>query len=152
MPLPNSNLKGKVLKFDNPDDLQARIDAYFEHCDDSFIPVVMNQITKDGLTVVKQVPTPPTCEGLCEWLGTNKVTLLDYENLKHDDHIYREDFADIIATAKQKITRIKVERALIGAYDSRFAIFDLVNNSGYRNEKAVDHTSGGERITSVTVV
>src|SRR5690606_33495659 len=128
---------GRPLIFETPEELQAAIDSYFETCDRETIAVFHKQLDrKTGSPVTMDVSKPYTVEGLAIHLGVHRETILNYRD--------RPEFFDIIMRAREKITQSKIERALIGAYDPRFTVFDLINNSGYKNEKSVDHTSGGE--------
>lgn len=137
------HLTGKKLMFDTPEELQAAVDSYFEACDNETIAVLHKQLDKSGQPVRLDIKRPYTVEGLAMHLNTSRMVILNYEG--------REEYAEIISKAKQRITQHKVERGLIGAYEPRFAMFDLINNSGYKNEKAVDHTSGGQPITRIIV-
>jgi hypothetical protein len=157
-------LMGRPLKFTDPTDLQEKINQYFDSCDTDRISVPSRQLTKEGQPAYVKHARPYTVEGLAEFLGTDKRTLNNYEKADPspdnenregmEPKITDEDKAamsQIITAAKQRITRHKIERALIGAYDPRFAMFDLINNSDYKNEKAIDHTTKGEPITKIII-
>lgn len=139
----DKNPVGRPLAFKTPEELQEAISSYFEACDSSEIKVYHKQLTKSGELVEVPIRRPYTVEGLAEHLGVSRMTLINYKG--------RPEFFYTITQAIEKITRHKIELALVGAYDSRFAVFDLINNSNYRNEKHIDHKTGGERITSVII-
>src|SRR5687768_3058617 len=130
---------GNEKLFKTPAILQQLVTEYFDKTDTELMPVYHKQLTKEGALVKLPTRRPYTVEGLCLHLGTSRVTLLEYQKLP--------EYADIITMAKQRITKDQIERALIGENNAQFTKFNLINNSDYVDEKRVDHTSGGEKIT-----
>lgn len=149
MPAPKGNQfavgnKGTEKMFKTPEDLQKKIDEYFQLCDDNTI-TVYDKRTQEVKKVNKQIPY--TVEGICEILGTNRQTLINYQKEKG-----YEDYFDIIEKAKLKVTRNKVEKTLGGDYNATFAIFDLVNNTDYKNTNTTEIVgAGGKDLMSVNV-
>lgn len=68
---------GRPLKLKTPEDLEKRIEAYFNYCDSR--TRIKHLATKDGIhEVVEHWPRPYTVEGLAVFLDTNRQTLLNY--------------------------------------------------------------------------
>lgn len=116
---------GRPLLFTSPEDLQAKIDAYFKECDSTLLP--------DGKTT-----RPYTITGLAVALETTRRTLLDYEE--------KDEFSHTVKKAKAKIEQSYEERALTGQASAPVSIFTLKNNFEWRDNLGVDHTSNGKPI------
>ena len=149
MPAPKGNKfavgnKGTEKMFKTPEDLQKKIDEYFRICDDN-IAEVYDKKTQEIKTVAD--PIPYTVEGLCNVLDCNRATLLNYS--KEPGY---EDYFNIIEKAKLKVTQNKVEKTLSGKYNATFAIFDLVNNTDYKNTNTTEIVgSGGKDLLNINV-
>lgn len=126
---------GKSKKFNSVSDLQLAIEEYFELCDNNTKEVYVK--STQSIEKIKH-PIPYTVEGLCVVLECTRETLLNYE--KEDGY---EEYFDTIKKAKAKILKNKVERGLMGESPPAFAIFDLVNNSDYKNAQNLDLTNKG---------
>ena len=91
---------GRPLKLKTPEDLEKRIEAYFNYCDSR--TRIKHLATKDGIhEVVEQWPRPYTIEGLAVFLDTNRQTLLNYNekefvNVGFGDEITIKDLALLI--------------------------------------------------------
>jgi hypothetical protein len=113
---------GRPLKFKTPEELQAKIDAYFDSC---FEPILNkdNEIVRDdqGKAILRQT-TPFTITGLAVFLDVDRVSLLDYSE--------RVDFSHIIARAKAKCENF-AEKMLFNRDSARGAQFVL--NTSYKN-------------------
>ena len=105
----NKNPGGRPLKFKTNKELQEKIDAYFIFCD--------------------EFNKPYTVSGLADFLDTDRITLIRYEN--------RDAFSNTIKKAKQKIEAQFEERALFGKYNPAIAIFLMKNNFGYTDKTEV---------------
>lgn len=135
---------GRAKTFKTPEEMQKKIDEYFEKCDNNTKTI----FTKEGLTVEVKNPKPYTIEGLCMVLGCTRPTLLNYE--KKEGY---EPYFNTIKDAKMKVQLNKVERGLMGESNPTFAIFDLVNNSDYRNTNSTELTGkDGAPLTPATIV
>lgn len=114
---------GRPLKFKSVEELQVKIDAYFDECDK----------TGDIYSVV----------GLALALDTDRITLIRYEE--------RDEFSNTIKRAKQKIENQMVNRALIGVYNPTVSIFLMKNNFNYvdrtEQEVVVKEKSKAERLS-----
>lgn len=114
----------RPLKFQNAEELQQKIDEYFEMCDEK--------------------GKPYTISGLAYFLGTNRQTLLNYEE--------REEFFDTITRAKAKIEAF-VEESLWQPKIATGVMFNLKNNFGWQDKQALEHSGpegGAIQFISVT--
>lgn len=123
---------GRSKVYNDPEEMQADIDAYFKLCD-TRVTKMYSKAAGDIIDVPN--PTPYTIEGLCNALDCTRQTLLNYE--KREGY---EAYFDTISRAKSKILQNKVERGLDGISPPHFAIFDLVNNSDYKNTTSTELT------------
>lgn len=103
---------GRPLKFKSVEELQEKIDSYFEYCDE------------------KQKPY--TITGLAGWLDTSRETLLEYEE--------RPEFVDTIKAAKIKCEQWVEENAMMNRTNATFAIFNLKNNYGWKDKYENENT------------
>ena len=119
---------GRPLKFKTVEDLQQKIDAYFESCWED-VPVMTARgayLTKknpetgeEELVTIRQQTRPYTITGLAVALETTRETLLDYEN--------KDEYSDTIKMAKARIEQY-AEEQLFKAKNPAGAIFNLINN------------------------
>lgn len=136
---------GRPLKFPSVEELQARIDAYFQDCDPHMVEEHQwvekrdstGKLVKDsnGQTqlvelkikrLTKQIPY--TITGLALYLDTSRETLLEYQE--------REEFVDTIKKAKVKCENY-AEQMLFSTTPTG-SIFNLKNNYGWRDKTEVD--------------
>lgn len=114
---------GRPLKFKSVEELQNKIDAYFEYCDSN--------------------NKPYTVSGLACWLDTDRITLIRYEE--------RDEFSNTIKRAKQKVENQFEERAICGEYNPTMAIFLMKNNFKYEDkvqqEVAVTERTKAEKLS-----
>ncbi|XZI43539.1 terminase small subunit (plasmid) [Clostridium perfringens] len=116
-----SNKKGRPLKFKSPEELQAKIDAYYEWAKEN----------KKHITVT----------GLAWFLDTNRQTLLDYESedcalFKKIPVEMKHAFTDTIKRAKARI-EMEYEESLYNKNSAVGAIFTLKNNYNYVDKQEV---------------
>lgn len=107
---------GGTPKYESVEELEEAIIAYWEYLD-----VQM----RDGVEVM------PDVEGLCTFLGVDRVTLNGWE--KND---YR-GFRSVIGQAKNDIAAGKKQLALRGRVAPLFAVADFNNNHGYTQKQEV---------------
>ena len=111
------------LKFDDPVELQRKIDEYFKECDET--------------------NRPYTITGLAYYLDTCRETLLFFENEEHSDNNISIDrdimkqVADTIKKAKLKI-HIYAEEYLFKGKNQVGCIFNLKNNWGWQDKQIVE--------------
>ena len=99
----NKHAGGRPLKFQTVEELQTKINAYFENCDNSGEFYTMS--------------------GLACFLETDRALLCRYEN--------KDEFYNTIKNAKRKIEAQFEQRALSGVYNPTIAIFLMKNNFNY---------------------
>lgn len=116
-----SNKGGRPLKFKSPEELQAKIDAYYEWAKEN----------KKHITIT----------GLAWFLDTNRQTLLRYEEddselLKSVSEDVRQAFRDTVKRAKARI-EMEYEESLYNKNSAIGAIFTLKNNYNYVDKQEV---------------
>lgn len=117
------NKGGRPLLFKTPEELQERIDQYFDDCDEGPL-------------------RPYTVTGLAVALDTDRSTLLRYEK--------EDEYYDTIKKAKAIIHNY-AEESLWKSGIVAGVIFNLKNNWGWRDQSETDITSGGEKIEGVQI-
>lgn len=116
----------KPLKWSSPEELSLRIEEYFEDVEKN-----------------KEIPT---VSGLAFWLGTNRQTLLDYENcdtnglLKRCDATAKQGYIDAIKGAKAFIES-RYEQALFNKNSAVGSIFTLKNNYKWVDKQEIETTN-----------
>lgn len=132
-----SNNVGRPLKFETPEELQEKIDKYFESC---FRPVrvllkdtsMYTNLTDENGDIVKEQYKPFTMSGLAYALGIDRRTLLNYSK--------KDEFFPTISRAKQRC-EIYAEERLYDRDGNRGAIFSLTNNfNDWSDKQTVDTT------------
>ncbi|MDM0609238.1 terminase small subunit [Clostridium perfringens] len=116
-----SNKAGRPLKFKSPEELQNKIDAYYEWAKEN----------KKHITIT----------GLAWFLDTNRQTLLRYEEddselLKSVSEDVRQAFRDTVKRAKARI-EMEYEESLYNKNSAVGAIFTLKNNYNYVDKQEV---------------
>lgn len=119
---------GRPLKFQSAEELHEKVQAYFDECDNRTDTV----LTKTGDLVKIPNPRPYTISGLAFHLGTNRATLLNYEE--------REEHSEIIKDAKARIEAF-VEESLWTPKVAAGVIFNLKNNYGWVDKQEIDQNS-----------
>lgn len=113
---PDGNKPHAPRKYDKVEDMQAAITTY------------INKQFSEG--------RPLTIQGLTLALGfKTRKSLLDYEGYTDDEDI---PFLNTIKRAKLFVENYKVEGALSGLLNPTTVIFDLKNNSGYKDKTEVE--------------
>lgn len=131
--------EAKPKTFNSPKHLQETVDDYFNWADLNPIQVVAGLHFGKPVYVANQ--RPYTVEGLADYLGCDRKTLLNYQ--KKDGY---EEYFHIITRAKEKIKRQRVEYAMIGVYKEGFTKFLLMNDGDYAEK--VDHKVQQETVTT----
>lgn len=125
---------GRPLKFKSAEELQSKIDEYFDHCDNR-IRYVYSKKRDEVVEIID--PEPYTMAGLAYALGVDRDTILNYEK--------RENYSALIKEARIRV-QTDVERRLMEGSNAAGAIFNLKNNFGYKDRTETDITSRGESI------
>jgi hypothetical protein len=132
---------GRPLKYENVEELQARIDAYFADCDPHMEEVTewvqarskKGDLLKDenGLNYLVKVKhkvmteqKPYTITGLAVFLGTSRETLREYKE--------RPEFVDSIKGALDRCERFAEH--MLFSNSPTGAIFNLKNNYGWKDK------------------
>ncbi len=109
---------GRPLKFKTPAEMQAKIDAYFDHCD--------------------EVGEPYTITGLALALDTYRDVLIDYQN--------KDEYSNAVKRAKQRCENF-AEKRIYADKNAAGPIFAL-KNYGWKDKTETDITSKGEQLGS----
>jgi len=144
---------GRPLLFKTVEELQEKIEAYFDSC---FELQWFDIIDRDenGKKIIdpknefgkykyrhkqKKIQIEPvTITGLAVALKTSRQTLINYEE--------KEGFFDTIKEAKQFIES-RLENGMIkGDINAVAGIFNAKNNFGWVDKKEYDHTSQGKQV------
>uniref|UniRef100_A0A6M3XSH7 Putative terminase small subunit n=1 Tax=viral metagenome TaxID=1070528 RepID=A0A6M3XSH7_9ZZZZ len=125
---------GRPLKFNSPEELQSKIDSYFDYCDTTIIKRVINKNSE----TISEISKPYSITGLADYLDTNRQTLVNYEE--------KEEFFDTIKKAKAKIEANYEERALINENNAVISIFTLKNNFNWKDRQELDMTTKDKEI------
>ncbi len=117
----------RPLKFSSAEELQNKIDAYFDYCESRNKKEVVK--TRDYYEVIDLPdPIPYTVYGLADFLDCDADTLLNYQ--------MKDGFSVIIARAKHKILTNKVVRGLDGKSNPAITKLLLGYNYGIIEPKA----------------
>ena len=103
-------MSGRPLKYKSVAAMQKDIDKYFADCDE------------------KQKPY--TVSGLAYALGTNRQTLINYEE--------KQEFFDTIKSAKAKIELFNEEMLYSKDVSTTGVIFNLKNNYGWKDKQEIE--------------
>ncbi len=101
---------GRPNKFKTVEEMQKAIDDYFIYCD-------MNE-------------KPYTVSGLAYALGTNRQTLINYED--------KEEFVDTIKKAKARIEQFNEEMLYNKNVPTVGVIFNLKNNYDWKDKQEIE--------------
>lgn len=105
--------KGRPPLYSDPLVMEAKIDQYFDHCEEK--------------------GKPPTVPGLCVFLGfESRQSFLDYEA--------RPLFSGTIKKARLKIEADRADRLISSGSPTAGVIFDLTNNHGWKNPQHIKHS------------
>lgn len=132
---------GRPPKFKSVKEIQVAIDNYFFNCDNRKI----EQLDKLGRIVEVKVKAPYTMSGLANSLNISRETLCDYRKNKGDE------FSEAITCARAKVQE-DIENRLMETRNEKGAIFNLINNFGWKQKTETDLTSKGDKIEGNTIV
>ncbi len=100
----------------------------------------MRDLFKEYFQYCKDNDEPPTRVGLSLWLGMVKSTFQKYVRGEYDDDLNK--FSEACNEAIEFVENNKLVGGLKGKYNPQIAKFDLENNHGYKERKAIE--GGGE--------
>ena len=108
----------KPTCFNDPEELQKKVDAYFEHCEGSKKVYEL----KNGDIKIRQ--EFPSMVGLARWLGVHKDTLSSYilgeDKVSLDEDTNKKISATLIC-ARDEIKKNYIQASMSGDADSRIA-------------------------------
>ncbi|MCE5211893.1 MAG: DNA-packaging protein [Deltaproteobacteria bacterium] len=125
------NKGGRPPKYKTREELQAKIDEYFDSC---WVDKITQVTDKDGNITesnVRYQDRPYTIMGLALALGMTRETLCQYAK---DGR-----FSDIVKKAKQTV-EMYVEEMLLEGKNAAGPIFWLKNHAEYRDKTEQEHT------------
>lgn len=129
---------GRPPHYTDPAELEAKIDEYFQLCDEGEEREVYDSKRKAVRTIRQQIPY--TVPGLALHLGfKSRQSFIDYARRGDGE------FSDTITRAKMRIEAQRNVKMLTGETDSRSSQFDLMNNFGWTN-KTEQHSTQDTRI------
>lgn len=128
-------MAGRPLKFESPEDMQLKIDAYFGDCDPHLAKRKIVKTKADGSTYIAEEDyiteqKPYTITGLALALDTNRQTIINY--------VERDAFFDTITRAKIRCEQF-AEQHLFNGKTPAGAVFSLKNNYGWKDESTVNN-------------
>lgn len=132
------NKGGRPLKIKTLEELQKKIDEYFEYCDNRLVQGYDNK-TNEQFAYIS--PEPYTMSGLALSLGISRRTLINYKR--------RYGFFPTIKKAKRKVEADMERRLLDRNTFTPGLIFALKNNYQWKDKLEQDVTSKGKAIQVV---
>lgn len=133
-PLKAPKKVGRPLAFKSVQELQDKIDEYFDFCD---MRIIKGYSQKEEKEFAYISPAPYTMHGLARACGVDRDTIINYS--------HKEEFFGTIKEARNKVAE-DVETRLMEGRAQAGAIFNLKNNFGWKDENKTDITSNGESI------
>lgn len=133
------NNGGRPLKFKTVEELQKRIEEYFNSCWTQKVDMFGNKLyakekggKKNQKKPIMIQNKPYTITGLAVSIGTSRKVLLSYEA--------KNRFSNTIKRAKEMCHAYAEESLFIGKNPSG-AIFNLKNNYNWKDKTEVEHKS-----------
>ena len=118
------NLMARPRKFKTVEEMQIKIDEYFQMCDEK------TETKIDDKGRAKTFYEPYTISGLCLALDIDRSTLIEYAAIP--------EFSNTIKKAKLKVESWVEKKAMTGDANATFAIFSLKNNFGWKDKQEVE--------------
>ena len=117
-------MSGRPLKYNSAEDMQRDIEKYFAECDEK--------------------NKPYTVSGLAYALGTNRQTLINYED--------KREFVDTIKSAKAKIELFNEEMLYSKDVSTTGVIFNLKNNYGWKDKQEIEAEVNSEVTINIDLI
>lgn len=146
---------GRPLKFESVEELQEKIDAYFQSCfEEKWFDEVKRD--KNGRKVVRQgkliyLPVkkrvqikPISITGLAVALDTSRKVLIDYEE--------KDEFSNTIKKAKQFCENAVEDGMFRGDINPTAGIFNLKNNYGWHDKTEQELSTKDDKPISITYI
>lgn len=130
--------RGRKLKFKTVEELQEKIDEYFEYCDNRLVQGYDNK-TNEQFAYIS--PEPYTMSGLAYFLEIDRKTLINYKR--------RDEYFHTIKKARNRV-EMDIERRMNDKNTfTPGLIFNAKNNFGWKDKLEQDVTSKGKAIQVV---
>lgn len=149
---------GRPFLFTKPDELRAKIQAYFDECDPHLVTRMMESgYNNDGKTIFLQRETmtdqqPYTIVGLARALGVTRHTIRNYKKFEHySDDIPPEVRQELITTIEDAYLRVEEynEKALHRNGIANGIKFNLTNNFDWVDKQVVETRSPEEDLDAL---
>ena len=127
---PKKGKDGPKFKFNDPVELQSKVDAYFE----SLKGALNKTVLVKGEVKHIECDKPATVEGLALFLDINPSTLWKY---RKKDHHPNPEIGKIIKRAWDRIVSEVFEAGITGLYDTTFSIFYTKAALGFSDKKGM---------------
>lgn len=124
---------GRPLAFKSVEELQAKIDEYFDYCDNR----VKQVHTKEGESYAIANPEPYTMSGLAYALGVDRKTIINY---KRKDDAYFHTINQARARVEADIDRRMSDKETF----TPGLIFNAKVNFGWVDQTNIDVTTNGK--------
>lgn len=124
---------GRPLAFSTPEELQVKIEEYYDHCDNRMVEVYLKEA---GEVLMINKPAPYTMGGLAVALGVDRKTLVNYS--------HKEEFFPTINAARAKVEASLEERMVEKDTFSPGQIFIAKNGFGWKDKNETDLNHSGE--------
>jgi hypothetical protein len=125
--VPGKRSVGKPRIFGKPEEMEARIEEYFDKCEKRTINVFLKDKTEPTV-----VPSPkiPTIAELAAELGMDRMTFYNYAE--------RDEYIDIIKKARNRILAA-MESSMINDDKPKAGIIFVAKNYGYTDAQEITH-------------
>jgi hypothetical protein len=117
------NKVGRPRSFSSIEELESRIDDYFEKCE--------------------SLEKPPTMSGLAYELGIDRKTLINYSRKEEYFHAYKK--------ARDRV-EASMEDLLLSGKATAGVIFSFKNNFGWADKQEITETSKSSQSVTVNIV
>lgn len=134
------NKGGRPLLFKNKEELEQKIDEYFDKCDKRMV----ERVNKRGEVIIINHPEPYTMSGLAYSIGVDRQTILNYAK--------KEEFFGTIKKARDKVEADVEKRMNDRDAFTPGLIFNAKNNFNWKDKQEVDHTTGGDKFEGLVIV
>ncbi len=137
---------GRPPFYNSVEDMQKKIDAYFEECDGKVLLDELGRPVRDKYgKIIRDDRKPYTITGLALALGfTSRQALLNYEE--------KEEFVDTVTRAKARVEKYAEER-LYDNNGANGAKFSLANNfKGWSEKQQIEGSINTKQEITIELV
>lgn len=144
---PFAHCIGARRKYERPEDLKRRCDAYFRSCMKPIKDKNGNYVRDENGARVYEQSAPYTISGLARHLGITSGTLMTYHN-KAKAGLIPPEFADVVLEARQRIEEF-AEAQLYSRDGQRGGQFVLQAGFGWQTKKEHGETKHLKKKTKI---